>query len=128
MYTIMPAHMQFLHPLETRSYKEAARAIRRMGRACILERIETIERRESIPNDLLTHMLEFASMPEYVCYNNNNSSFSLGLHQDIDLEDLIDDFTTFYTAGNSTDHQEHVTVLRDPTVTEDPTDHIDISL
>ena len=24
----------------------------------------------------------------------------LGLHQDVDLEDLIDDFTTFYTAGN----------------------------
>ena len=22
-----------------------------------------------------------------------------GLHEDIDLEDLIDDFTTFYTAG-----------------------------
>lgn len=49
--------------METKSYKEAARAIRRMGRTCILERIEMIKRGESCPNDLLTHMLDFASMP-----------------------------------------------------------------
>ena len=52
--------------METKSYKKAARAIRRMGRACILERIEMIKRGASFPNDLLTHMLEFASMPESV--------------------------------------------------------------
>jgi hypothetical protein len=49
--------------METKSYQEAARAIRQMGRACILERIEMIKRGESFPNDLLAHMLEFASMP-----------------------------------------------------------------
>ncbi len=49
--------------METKSYQEAARAIRKIGRACILERIEMIKRGESFPNDLLTHMLEFASMP-----------------------------------------------------------------
>ena len=57
--------------METKSYKEAARAIRRMGRACILERIEVIKSGESFPNDLLTHMLEFASMPEFVLNFNN---------------------------------------------------------
>ena len=93
--------------METKSYKEAARAIRRIGRACILERIEVIKRGESFPNDLLTHMLEFASMaeipsPESV-FNSIIAKLQysfLGLHQDVDLEDLIDDFTTFYTAGN----------------------------
>ena len=47
--------------METKSYKEAAKAIRRMGRACILERIEMIKKGESFPDDLLTHMLDYAS-------------------------------------------------------------------
>ena len=53
--------MQFLHPMETRSYKEAARAIRKMGKACILERLAAIKRGENCQKDLLTCMLELAS-------------------------------------------------------------------
>ena len=47
--------------METKSFKEAAKAIRRMGRECILERIEIIKKGESFLDDLLTHMLEYAS-------------------------------------------------------------------
>ena len=79
-YACMIDHacMQFLHPVETNSYRQAAAAIRQIGRECILERIATIKKGRSCPIDLLTYILEFASKSMVVM--NHQSSYYQNCH------------------------------------------------
>lgn len=76
--------MQVCHPYEAEGYRETVRAIRRIGRECILQRFQTIRNYEDVPNDILTQIVKIAS--------SGNS---------VDLEDLVDDFATFFIAGEN---------------------------
>lgn len=76
---------QYLHPYEAEGYREVIRALRMIGRDCIKTRIQMVETGEQVPNDILTHILQMASTKESV-----------------DIEELVDDFVTFYVAGQET--------------------------
>ena len=74
--------MQLIHPYMTEGYREAIRAIRQIGQDCILRRFKAITNEEEVPNDILTQIIKIASSDK-----------------SIDIEDLVDDFVTFYVAG-----------------------------
>ena len=74
--------MQLIHPYMTEGYREAIRAIRQIGQDCILRRFKAITNEEEVPNDILTQIIKIASSDK-----------------SIDIEDLVDDFATFYVAG-----------------------------
>ena len=61
--------------------------MRRIGQDCITRRFKAIADKEAVPNDILTQIVRAASSD--AC-------------RGIDLEDLVDDFVTFYIAGEST--------------------------
>ena len=71
-----------MHPYETEGFREAARAIRQMGQDCILRRFKAIANNEEVPDDILTQIIRAASSDKGV-----------------NIEDLVDDFATFYVAG-----------------------------
>ena len=50
-----------MHPIETESYRETARAIRIIRKDCIERRIRAIKTGEQVPNDILSHILERTS-------------------------------------------------------------------
>ena len=49
-----------LHPLEVRGYRETIRALRIIGRDCIMKRITAIEAGEDVPRDILSSILQVA--------------------------------------------------------------------
>ena len=66
----------------TEGYRETVRAIRRIGQDCIEQRFKAIANKEEVPNDILTQIVRVASADKST-----------------DIEDLVDDFATFYIAG-----------------------------
>ena len=54
--------VQYLHPFEAEGYRESVRAIRMMGRDCIMKRIKMIEDGVEAPNDILAHILQLICM------------------------------------------------------------------
>ena len=56
--------------------------MRKIGQDCITQRFKAIANREEVPNDILTQIVRVASSDRGVY-----------------LEDLVDDFVTFYIAG-----------------------------
>ena len=52
--------LQYLHPFQSREHAKSIRAIRKIGRNCIKKRIESLERGDTLPNDILTCMLRMA--------------------------------------------------------------------
>ena len=54
--------LQYIHPFEAEGYRETVRAIRMMGRDCIIKRIKMVEDGEKAPNDILAHILHLAGM------------------------------------------------------------------
>ena len=79
--------LQFFHPYITEGYRESIRAMRKIGKNCIAQRFKAIANKEEVPNDILTQIIRVASSDS--C-------------RGVDLEDLVDDFVTFYIAGEST--------------------------
>ncbi|KAL5496578.1 hypothetical protein EMCRGX_G012887 [Ephydatia muelleri] len=77
--------IQYLHPFEAKGYRKAVRALRTIGKECIVKRIKALDSGEEVPNDILTHILKVASANESA-----------------DIETLVDDFVTFYVAGQET--------------------------
>lgn len=65
-----------------RSVHEASEFIRNFGRKLILERQEAVLRGEDTPPDILAHILSVAEK-----------------EPSITVEDLVDDFATFFVAG-----------------------------
>ena len=65
-----------------RSVNEASKFIRNFGRKLILERQEVVSRGEDTPPDILAHILSVAEK-----------------EPSITVEDLVDDFVTFFIAG-----------------------------
>ena len=78
----MSCTLQLIHPYVTEGYREAVRAIRQIGQECVLRRFKAITNEEEVPNDILTQIIKTASSDK-----------------SIDIEDLVDDFATFYIAG-----------------------------
>ena len=76
-----------MHPYLTEGYRETIRAMRKIGQDCIAHRFKAIANKEEVPNDILTQIVRMASSD--AC-------------RGIDLEDLVDDFITFYIAGEYT--------------------------
>lgn len=104
-----PVAFELLHPFEAESYREATRAIRKIGKKCIETRISALKNGEKCERDILSCILNHASVTE-----------------NFDLEDIIDDFATFYSAGQETtanmlcftfilihQHPEVLKILRD---------------
>jgi hypothetical protein len=53
--------IQYLHPYVMEGYREAARALRAIGRDCIQKRIKALEEGQTVPHDILTCILKTAS-------------------------------------------------------------------
>ena len=53
---------QYLHPHEAESYRETIRALRTIGKECILKRIKALSSNESVELDILTCILQIASI------------------------------------------------------------------
>ncbi|XP_069806710.1 cholesterol 24-hydroxylase-like isoform X2 [Dendropsophus ebraccatus] len=68
-----------------RDVQESARLLRKTGRECIERRRKAIQDGEEIPMDILTQILKGAD-----------------LEGDCDMEDLLDNFVTFFIAGQET--------------------------
>ncbi|KAL5496599.1 hypothetical protein EMCRGX_G012912 [Ephydatia muelleri] len=85
MKQITEPFFQYLHPFEAKGYRKAVRALRTIGKECIVKRIKALDSGEEVPNDILTHILKVASANESA-----------------DIEALVDDFVTFYVAGQET--------------------------
>lgn len=67
--------------------KEACHLIREIGRDCILGRMEAKARGDATPQDILTYLLE--------------ASNELKGDQNFGLEEMIDEFVTFFVAGKN---------------------------
>ena len=101
---------QYLHPFEAAKYRNAARSVRAIGRDCIKRRIQSIESGEQVPNDILTHILQLSC--EYIAGNLHNYGTNdffcyydcaiSATKESVDIEELVDDFVTFYIAGQET--------------------------
>eukprot|EP00731_Ephydatia_muelleri_P028804 Em0020g448a len=76
---------KLLYPKEIGMYREAVDAMRRIGRDCIEKRIKAVTSGEEVPNDILTQILQISIADK-----------------SIDMETLVDDFVTFYIAGQET--------------------------
>ncbi len=50
-------YFQLLYPKKVKEYRKCIKALRRIGRDCIMRRIERIKSGEEMPNDILTYML-----------------------------------------------------------------------
>ena len=89
-----------MHPIETEVYRESVAAMRKIGRDCIEKRIKAVTSGEELPNDILTQMLQPCS--EYCCRNHTHISlffFHPVAEGGVDMETLVDDFVTFFIAG-----------------------------
>lgn len=73
-----------MHPYVTEGYRETVRAIHQIGQDSILQRFKAIANKEEFPNDILTQIVKAA-----------------GSDKSIDIEDLVDDFATFYVPGKT---------------------------
>ena len=53
--------LQYWNPSEAEGYRETTRAVRKLGRKCIQERIDAIRNGEEVPNDILSNILRITS-------------------------------------------------------------------
>ncbi len=94
--------IQYLHPFEVKGYKETVRALRMIGRDCIMKRIKAVEAGEQIPRDILSSILQVACQCIHLlCIYCTllPSNLSTATKESVNIEDLVDDFITFYVAG-----------------------------
>ncbi len=94
---------QYLHPFEVKGYQETVRALRMIGRDCIMKRIKAVEAGEQIPRDILSSILQVACECIYTFYVYTYIllliNLSTATKESVDIEELVDDFVTFYAAG-----------------------------
>ena len=112
---------KFQHPVLAKGYRETIRAIRTIGRECVQKRISAIENGEQVPNDILTHIVKITSGLLLVLIYPQHERififvfvpfFSVAKVGDIDIEDLVDDFSTFYVAGKLADLNNFIIVVQ----------------
>ncbi len=71
--------MQYLHPFEAESYREAVRALRMIGRDAILRRVAALEKLETVPSDILSCILKVSSKAQtYICIKHTALLLSFG--------------------------------------------------
>ena len=73
---------QYLRPFAGSKYTDAVYKLRQIGRHCIEQCIKSIQNNEDVPHDILTQIISITQKKE-----------------NIQVEDLVDDFVTFYVAG-----------------------------
>ena len=71
-----------MRPFAGSKYIDAAYKLRQIGRHCIEQRIKSIQNNEDVPHDILTQIISIAQKEE-----------------NIQVEELVDDFVAFYAAG-----------------------------
>ncbi|KAL5493499.1 hypothetical protein EMCRGX_G014690 [Ephydatia muelleri] len=76
---------KFFHPFEAQHFREVAKTLRTIGSNCIEARIKALDNSESVPLDILSHILRGATSDELA-----------------DIESLVDDFIMFYLGGVET--------------------------
>ena len=83
--------LQYIPSAHARNFrkevKEACHLIREIGRDCILSRMEAKARGDATPQDILTYLLD--------------ASKELQGDQNFGLEEMIDEFVTFFVAGKN---------------------------
>ena len=89
-----------MYPRKARQFKEVTKALRQIGRDCIMRIIKSIQSGEDTPQGILTLMLTGKKNVHSFTTLNYVSTGDQG-H---DIEDLVDDFLTFYVAGKYDKH------------------------
>ena len=83
------------------TYAETALKVRQIGEYCIRKRLTALENNEEVPHDILTLILQ--TVRELACVAVIIVILILLLmsvtEDSIDMEELLDDFVTFYAAG-----------------------------
>ena len=87
------------------SHAETALKVRQIGEYCIRKRLTALENNEEVPHDILTLILQ--TIRESIlnlCAQMKPSMMQFLLclsetEENIEMEELLDDFVTFYIAG-----------------------------
>ena len=84
------------------TYADAALKIRQIGEYCIRKRLTALENNEEVPHDILTLTLQTVRESTHGDTVNLIIIICTENKENIDIEELIDDFVAFYTAGQET--------------------------
>ncbi|XP_038073598.1 cholesterol 24-hydroxylase-like [Patiria miniata] len=79
-YSFLPSHRQFRQKV-----RDSIHHLRETGRKCVQGRLEAKKRGEKLPNDILTYILD--------------ASNDLQADADFRMEEMLDEFVTFFLAG-----------------------------
>ena len=86
-----------MHPRKTSHFRKVTQALRQIGRDCIMRRIKSIQSGKDTPQDILTLIL--SGMKFSILKILTLQLIIETGDQSHDIEDLVDDFLTFYVAG-----------------------------
>ena len=95
-YSFFPKDMEY-----KRKMRDSVSQIRNIGRQVIEARMAAIQRGEDVPQDILTYILR--------------GTDNLKGIQDFNLEDMVDEFFTFFGAGQSQNRlllKRHISYLQ----------------
>ena len=65
--SLLITFLQYFHPHKAEGYREAIRALRAIGKECVLKRIKALESGGEVPNDILSCILRVASRWLHLC-------------------------------------------------------------
>lgn len=85
-------------------YRSTVRKLREVGREVIVKRIQSLKNGDHVPEDLLSHLLKTHGNSLYDILNFNDKAVNIFSKEkeEFDIEDLVDDFATFFVAGQET--------------------------
>ena len=91
---------------EIRQFKQELQYIRKIGRDRILEKIESFKESDTPSTDILSSILQSASkntsLKDIQVDFELNTFFVVKEESNLDLERMVDDFMTFFFAGQET--------------------------
>lgn len=90
-----------MHPNKVKGYREVVRTLRMIGREWIQKRIDAMEKKERVPNDVLTRTIELAS--KFIATRNAQQWTLFCAYIEsrgaVDIETLVDNFMNFNSGG-----------------------------
>ena len=96
--------MQYIVIGQNRSYAQTALKVRQIGEYCIRNRLTALENKQEIPHDILTLILqtvrECSAQYLNLVVGQNYLVIISDTNKTLDIEELVDEFVTFYLAGN----------------------------
>ena len=96
--------MQYARFGKNLSYAEAALRLRQIGEYCIRKRLTALENNEEVPHDILTLILQ--TVRELIltacCSYWDLKMQIIEKEKNIEMAELVDEFVTFYLAGQET--------------------------